>query len=165
MEGYGSSSNDQILYTESIRADRSVRLFVSIIYITLAAISIAMALVDPQFILMSVIIIASITIAFLLLYLNFRVSLISITEAHLEVSYGRFQRKIIPFTKMIDCEHIQIRLKEYGGIGIRLGRDGTWAYNTSLGDAVKVIIADERPFAFSTANPEKVCKILQEKKS
>jgi hypothetical protein len=97
--------------------------------------------------------------------MNFRVLEITITENYLDVKYGRFQRKIIPFTKISECEHIQISLREYGGIGIRLGRDGTWAYNTSLGDAVKVIIADERPFAFSTVNPEKVCKLIQAKMS
>jgi hypothetical protein len=165
MDGYGSSSNNQILYAESIRAGKSVRLYVSIIYITIVTISVVMVLLDYQFILMSAVIIASITVAFLLLYSNFRVLRISLSETHLEVTYGRFQRKIIPFSKITECEHIQISFREYGGVGIRLGRDGTWAYNTSLGDAVKVLITDERPFAFSTANPDKVCKLLREKSS
>ena len=154
-------SESDVLYTESIRAGKLVRLLVSTIYITLFSISTAMAIFDSQFILMSGVIIASVTVAFVLLYLNFRILRITITESHLKVRYGKFQRKIIPIAKMTECEHIQISFKEYGGIGIRLGRDGTWAYNTSLGDAVKVIITDERPFAFSTVNPERVCTLLR----
>ncbi|MFW9804207.1 MAG: hypothetical protein ACFFFC_16220 [Candidatus Thorarchaeota archaeon] len=164
MEGSESLSNDQILYAESIRAGKSVRLFVSIIYVIIVSISITMVLLDSQFILLSEVVIVSVTAAFILLYMNFRVLEITITDSWLDVRYGRFQRKTIPFTKMTDCEHIQISFKEYGGIGIRLGRDGTWAYNTTLGDAVKVTIIDERPFAFSTANPESVCEMLQELK-
>ena len=155
-------SENDVLYKESIRTGKSVRLLVSTIYITLFTISLTMAILDSQFILMSEVIIASMTVAFILLYMNFRVLRITITESHLEVRYGKFQRKIIPVTTMIDCEHIQISFKEYGGIGIRLGRDGTWAYNTSLGDAVKITIPGERPFAFSTANPGKVCQLIQE---
>ena len=150
------------MYTESIKAGTAVRIIVSIIYIMLFTLSIAVTFLDSQFFLMSVVIITSVTVVFVLLYLNFSVLRITITQSHLEVRYGRLNRKIVPLGKMTDCEHIQIGLKEYGGIGIRLGRDGTWAYNTSLGDAVKVTILGERPFAFSTANPEKICELLQE---
>jgi len=152
---------DDALYTESIKAGKAVRVFVSSIYLVLLALSVAFAILDPQFILMSTVVIVSVTLAFVLLYLNFRVLRITITRSHLKVTYGRLNRKIVPLEKMTDCEHIQIRLKEYGGIGVRLGRDGTWAYNTSLGDAVKVGISGERPFAFSTAYPEDVCELLQ----
>jgi hypothetical protein len=165
LESHENSSRVDPLYTESIRTGKSVRLFVSTIYLTLLSLSIIVAILDSQFIAMSTIIIVSITIAFVLLYVNFRVLRISITKNYLEVKYGKFQRKMVPFTRMTDCERIQISIKEYGGIGIRLGRNGTWAYNTSLGDAVKVMISDDRPFALSTANPEEVCKILREKMS
>lgn len=149
------------MYTEAIRAGKVVRMFVSSIYLMLFALSITVAILNTQFILMSAVIITTMTLAFVLLYLNFSILRIDITQSHLEVRYGRLNRKIVPLEQITDCEHIQIRLKEYGGIGIRLGRDGTWAYNTSLGDAVKVTIIGERPFAFSTANPEDVCGLLR----
>lgn len=156
-----SPSGNDVVYSESIRAGRGVRVFVSSIYLLLLALSVTVAVLDSQFILMSIIIVITVTIAFVLLYWNFSTLRIVITQSHLDVRYGRMNRKTVPLEQMTDCEHIQIRLKEYGGIGIRLGRDGTWAYNTSLGDAVKVTIIGERPFAFSTANPENVCELLQ----
>ncbi|UCH04640.1 MAG: hypothetical protein JSW05_00315 [Candidatus Thorarchaeota archaeon] len=165
MVGPECPSEDDAVYTESIKAGKSVRAFVSSIYLVLLALSVAFAIQDAQFILMSAVIIVSVTFVFVILYLNFRVLRITITQNHLKVTYGRLNRKIVPLERMTDCEHIQIRLKEYGGIGIRLGRDGTWAYNTSLGDAVRVGISGERPFAFSTAHPKDVCELLQELKA
>ncbi|NHI84235.1 MAG: hypothetical protein EAX81_08035 [Candidatus Thorarchaeota archaeon] len=155
------TSEGNVVYAESIRAGRAVRTFVTCIYLVLFALSVAVAIMNSQFILMSTVIIICVTLAFGLLYLNFRTLRITMTPSRLEVTYGKLNRKVISLEQIVDCEHIQIRLKEYGGIGIRLGRDGTWAYNTSLGDAVRVTITDDRPFAFSTAHPERVCKLLQ----
>lgn len=149
-----------ILYTEDITLSRSVKLYILTIYIVLIAMSAATAIIDPRFPLFSLTVAVIVTVFFALLYLNFRVLHIRVSENHLDIRYGRFQRKTIPITKIAEVEHIQIRLKDYGGVGIRRGLDGTWAYNTKLGDAVRITITDDRPFAFSTAHPERVFELL-----
>ena len=62
----------------------------------------------------------------------------------------------------MSCETTKATFKKYGGVGIRLGSDGSWAYNTDFGDGVKLTYQNGRPFIFSTRNPQKICNLINE---
>ena len=52
--------------------------------------------------------------------------------------------------------------RTYGGVGIRFGTDGSRAYNTDFGEAVKLTLHHCRAFVFSTKNPQKICNLINE---
>jgi hypothetical protein len=85
---------------------------------------------------------------------------ISLTNNQLEVVYGIFNRKKIPLNTITSCNITKADFRTYGGVGIRFGTDGSWAYNTDFGEAVKLTFQDGRPFVFSTRNPQKICDLI-----
>ena len=97
----------------------------------------------------------------MLLYWNFRGLRIIITSEYLNVNYGIFNHKNIPLQEITGCEETKANFKRYGGIGVRLGWDGSVAYNTDFGEAVKLILRKGRPFVFSTRNPQKICNLIE----
>ncbi|MHA2180791.1 MAG: hypothetical protein ACXAAH_05145 [Promethearchaeota archaeon] len=98
----------------------------------------------------------------LLLYWNFRGLHITLTKNQLEVVYGIFNRKKIPLKRITDCDITKANFRKYGGVGIRLRFDGSWAYTTDFGEAVKLTFQHGRPFVFSTRNPQKICNLINE---
>ena len=108
------------------------------------------------------ILLGGVSLLILLLYWNFRGLRITLTQEQLEVKYGIFNHKKIDLQKISGCETTKANFRKYGGVGIRLGLDGSWAYNTDFGQAVKLIFQKGRPFVFSTRNPEKICNLINE---
>ncbi len=102
----------------------------------------------------------SVLACLMLLLWNYRGIQIQVNEDRLSVDYGIFNRKTIQLSDIVSCEPTNASFRKYGGIGIRLGLDGSWAYTTSLGDAVKIKRVKGRPFVFSTSAPEEVCHIV-----
>ena len=96
---------------------------------------------------------------------NYRGLQIQVTNKKLLVNYGFFNRKRILIGDIVSCEPTKASFRRYGGIGIRYGTDGSWAYTTSLGNAVKIIPRRGKPFVFSSNNPEKICSIINQMKS
>ena len=97
-----------------------------------------------------------------LIYCNFRGLKITLTNNQLEVAYGIFNHKRIPLQKISGCEITKAIFRKYGGVGIRLGLDGSWAYTTDFGEAVKLVFQKGRPFVFSTRNPQEICNLINE---
>ncbi|MCK4669284.1 hypothetical protein KAT21_04105 [Candidatus Bathyarchaeota archaeon] len=96
---------------------------------------------------------------------NYRGLQIQVINKELLVNYGFFNRKRILIGDIVSCEPTKASFRRYGGIGIRYGTDGSWAYTTSLGNAVKIIPRRGKPFVFSSNNPEKICRIINQMKS
>ena len=103
---------------------------------------------------------ASIIAFLLLLFWNYRGIQIQVSKEGLSVNYGVFNRKSILLEHIVSCEPTRASFRRYGGVGVRLGFDGSWAYTTSFGDAVRIRRKEGRPFVFSTGNPEKICNII-----
>ena len=101
----------------------------------------------------------------LFLFWNYRGLQIQVTNKELLANYGFFNRKRILIGDIMSCEPTKASFGRYGGIGVRYGIDGSWAYTTSLGDAVKIILRKGKPFVFSSNNPEEVCSIINQMKS
>lgn len=97
---------------------------------------------------------------------NYRGIKIQMTDKELLINYGFFNRKRIPTSNIVSCEHTQAPLWKYGGVGIRYClTDGSCACVTSFGDAVKTVRRKGRSFVFSSNNPEKLCSIVNQIKA
>ncbi len=156
----------QNIYSEWVSAGLFVKAMVTfVIIVVLCVLSMTIlagvAFQNPFWIIVS----ASVTLLLLLLFLNYRGIQIQLNNKNLSVSYGIFNRKSIPLENVVSCEPTRASFRKYGGIGVRLGFDGSWAYTTSFGDAVKIILRRDRPFVFSSNNPEKICGIISQTKN
>ena len=96
----------------------------------------------------------------LFVFWNYRGIRIKVTTENLPINYGIFNRKSIPLDDIVSCEPTKASFRRYGGIGVRYGIDGSWAYTTSFGNAVKIILRRGRPFVFSSNHPEKICNFI-----
>jgi hypothetical protein len=79
------------------------------------------------------------------IWLLFTVLRATVTSTHVHVQYGLFGPKIA-LEDVVRCEAVSYDWKQYGGWGIRKGRDGSWAYNMmgDQGRAVKLVWRDAR---------------------
>lgn len=96
---------------------------------------------------------------FILLFASFSRMDIHIDADRIEVKYG-VVRKVIPMSEVESCRRIEVKFRTYGGQGIRLGTDGSLAFLTSFGEAVKVIRKTKRAFVFSTTKPALVSSLV-----
>ncbi|MDH5482527.1 MAG: PH domain-containing protein [Candidatus Bathyarchaeota archaeon] len=107
---------------------------------------------------------SGLTASLLLLFWNYRGIEIEVNSKSLLVSYGIFNRRSIPLEDIVSCEPTKASFGRYGGVGIRCGVDGSWAYTTSFGNAVKIIPRKGREFVFSSNDPAKICRIIKQLK-
>ena len=112
-----------------------------------------------------IVVLASPLVFVLSVFWNYRGIQIQVTNKELLTKYGFFNRKRILIGDIVSCEPTKASFGRYGGIGIRYGTDGSWAYTTSLCDAVKIILRKGKPFVFSSNNPEEICSIINQMKS
>jgi len=94
-----------------------------------------------------------------LIYLNFAKMDLYIDEDGVEVRYG-IVRKRIPLHEIESSLPTKTPFTVYGGIGIRFGADGSLAFTTSFGNAVKVLRKRGMPLVFSTNKPHEVSKLI-----
>ncbi|MCU0656751.1 MAG: hypothetical protein MUF64_16310 [Polyangiaceae bacterium] len=74
---------------------------------------------------------------FALLWLMFRALRVHVTERKVHIQYGIFGPQI-PVEAIRSCKVVDYELTRYGGWGIRMGLDGSWAY-TLAGDSAQVV--------------------------
>ena len=156
----------QVIYREWVPAGLFVKAIVTfVIIVILCVLSTTVitgaAFQNPFWIILP----ASVTLFLLLLFWNYRGIKIQLNNINLFVSYGVFNRRIVRLEDIVSCEPIKASFGRYGGVGVRYGVDGSWAYTTSFGNAVKIIPRKGRPFAFSSKNPQKICNIIKQTKS
>ena len=107
-----------------------------------------------------------ITLVFILvLFLNFRGIKIQVSSERLTVDYGLFNHKYIRLDEIVTCKMVKASFRRFGGVGVRYGFDGSWAYTTSFGNAVEIVPTKGRTFVFSCNNPEKICQLINQKNS
>ena len=104
------------------------------------------------------------TLGFILVvFLNFRGIRIQLNSKRLTVDYGLFNHKHIKIDDVVSCNLVKASFRRFGGVGIRYGLDGSWAYTTSFGNAVEIVPKKGRTFVFSSNHPEKICQIINTK--
>jgi len=101
----------------------------------------------------------------LLLFWNYRGIEIRLSNKKLLIDYGLLNHKSFSLEDIVSCEPTDASFRRYGGVGVRYGFDGSWAYTTSFGDAVKITPRKGRHFVFSSSNPRRICDIICQIKS
>ena len=83
----------------------------------------------------------------------------------MQIQYGLFGPKI-PIDAIESCEAMDYDVMKYGGWGLRLGRDGSWAYSL-LGEGGRVVQivwregGKEKKVVVSSRDPEALVKSIQ----
>ena len=158
-----TKNNDNLLYNEWVPIGKFVKVLFSLVFLfIIISMVIIIFTLEPQVMTSLLIILGGVCFFFLFMYWNYRGLQIILTKNQIEVKYGIFNHKIIPLKKIRSCETIKATFRKYGGVGIRLGLNGSWAYNTDFGEAVKLTCQNGRPFVFSTKNPQKICNLIIE---
>ncbi len=152
--------NEDILFREWIPAGKFVKVLVLFVVLFILSISIIVTAFIPKDLVFIGIILGAVSIFILLVYWNYRGLKITLTKNQLEVAYGIFNHKRIPLNNIASCDITKARFRTYGGVGIRFGSDGSWAYNTDFGEAVKLTFQSGRPFVFSTRNSQEICNLI-----
>jgi len=155
-----------VVYAEWVPAGALIKTLVGsfsllILCVLLITITVGVAFENPFLI----VLFASPLAFVLFVFWNYRGIQIQVTNKELLTKYGFFNRKRILTGDIVSCEPTKASFGRYGGIGVRYGTDGSWAYTTSLGDAVKIILQRGKPFVFSSNNPEKICSIINQMKN
>jgi uncharacterized membrane protein YdbT with pleckstrin-like domain len=150
------------LYFEWVPAGKFVKAVIVFVCLLIASLGIIIPVFIPENLVFIGIIFYGVSIFILLIYWNYRALKITLTSNQLEVKYGIFNHKRIPLSKITSCDITKAKFRIYGGVGIRFGLDGSLAYNTDFGEAVKLSFQSGRPFVFSTRNPQKLCNAINE---
>lgn len=154
--------NDEILYSEWVPTARLVKIVLLFVFILIFSLGIIItAFIHKELIFIGILLIMF-SLFFLFLYWNFRGIKITLTNNQLEVIYGIFNHKKIPIKNITSCDVSIARFRTYGGIGIRIGFDGSIAYNTDFGEAVKLTFHEGRAFLFSTKHSQEICNLINE---
>jgi len=154
--------NEELLYKEWIPVGNFVKVLVLFVCLLIISIGIIITAFKPEELAFSGIIFGAVSLFIFLMYWNYRGLKITLTKNQLDVEYGIFNHKKIPIKKITRCEITKANFRKYGGVGIRFGSDGSWAYNTDFGEAVKLTFQHGRPFVFSTRNPQKISNLINE---
>lgn len=152
--------NEELLYKEWIPVGKFVKVLVLFLSLLIISIGIIITAFKPKELTFLGITFGVLSLFILLLYWNYRGLKITLTKNQLDVEYGIFNHKKIPIKKITRCELTKANFRKYGGVGIRFGLDGSLAYNTDFGEAVKLTFQYGRPFVFSTRNPQEICNLI-----
>lgn len=155
----------RVIYREWVPAGRLMKALVGFISSVFFCILLVVIAIGSPLALFLIVILTSITAFLLFLFWNYRGIQIKVSSKKLLVHYGFFNRKIVLLADIVSCEPTRASFGKYGGVGVRYGIDGSWAYTTSLGDAVKINLRKGRPFVFSSNNPEEICSIIRKIKT
>ena len=162
INGNNIQKNDEIVYVEWVPAGKFVKAVILFVCLLILSLGIIISAFRPKELAFMGIIFGAVSLFIFLMYLNFRGLKITLTNNQLEVAYGIFNHKRIPLNYITNCDITKANFRTYGGVGIRFGVDGSWAYNTDFGEAVKLTFQSGRPFVFSTRNPQEICNLLNE---
>ncbi|MBA7714340.1 hypothetical protein ES703_123360 [subsurface metagenome] len=154
--------NDEIVYVEWVPAGRFIKGVVVFACVLIISIGITITAFKPKELAFIGIILGAVSLFIFLMYWNYRGLKITLTKNQLEVAYGIFNHKKIPLNNISGCDITKAYFRTYWGVGIRFGLDGSWAYNTDFGEAVKLTFQSGRPFVFSTRNPQEICNLINE---
>lgn len=159
-------AGDGVIYRDKIKAPKSffalLGLPLVIQAIAYTAVFVQAKPVPPAVFLPMIFTVALLTLIALL----FAVLRVTVSRKEVLVQYGLFGPKI-PIERIKDCKAVTYDWKQYGGWGIRRGRDGSWAYNMmgDAGHAVRMEWTDEKGrdqvTLVASPNPEALARAIQ----
>ncbi len=93
------------------------------------------------------------------IFINFRTLEISVSGGRQSVGYG-FIRSRVRLSDILYVEAVRPPFWRYGGLGIRLGLDGSVGYVVDYRRGVRVTRRRGPPIFFNTRNPEQLLSLL-----
>ena len=157
MEGSSNSGGGGIVYRETISY---VKWLPMMIFAMIAVFGVVFASFLALGYYGSAAVFGVVTLFLVLLWLNFRHLVFLITTDKIEFGFGLIIRRF-PRSDLVSCEPYELRFRNYLGYGIRIGFDGTIAYNTRNGRGVKMFFQGaKRPYVVPVDDPERVCALL-----
>ncbi|MCP4390683.1 MAG: hypothetical protein GY802_20475 [Gammaproteobacteria bacterium] len=83
----------------------------------------------------------------------------------LDISFWPLARKAVPISEIVSFEATDYKaLREYGGWGIKRGKDGRWAYNVSGNRGVFIDLADGRKWLIGSQRAEELAEAISRAK-
>ncbi|MHA1626961.1 MAG: hypothetical protein ACTSYT_03650, partial [Candidatus Asgardarchaeia archaeon] len=96
--------------------------------------------------------------------LNFRKLTVTVTADYLEFGYGVIKDRI-KLSRITDCKMVDVEFQKYGGLGIRMERDGSIAYVPKPGKCVRISIEGRlRDYIIYAKRPQTLRNLLLRKK-
>lgn len=95
------------------------------------------------------------------LFFNFRSLEISVSGGRLTVGYG-FIKSRVRLSDILYVEAVRPPFWRYGGLGVRLGLDGSVGYVVDYRRGVRVTRRRGMPIFFNTRNPERILQIIDD---
>ncbi len=97
------------------------------------------------------------------LFYEFRGLCFEVTDKEVRFGFPIVNRRF-PLSRVTSCELYRFRMKNFLGIGVHGGRDGTIGFNTRNGPGIKLVIDGERrPYAVAIDDPAEACRVMREK--
>lgn len=151
------SGADRVIYHEKVKYTLLVPVLVLGLIVLYVAITVGSVVADN--VLLAVIFgVAAVVIG--AVFLGFRRLDFVVTAGFVEFGFPLSKRRI-PRELIVSCEPYELTFGNFLGYGIRLGMDGSVAYNTRNGPGVKIVAEGyKRPYVVTVENPEKVCGIV-----
>jgi hypothetical protein len=149
------------IYVEWVPAGKLMKALVGLTCLVFSAILFIVITVGTPAIHFLILILGPVIVFLLLLFWNFRGINIQLSGKELLVHYGIFNRKSIPVADVVSCEPTRTFFRKYGGVGVRMGIDGSIAYATCLDNAVRLNLRKGRLFVFSSNSPKELCGIIK----
>ena len=104
--------------------------------------------------------ISAAVVLLILTYINFFILVFKITGQQVVFGFGVFKKRM-ERSLLVSCEPFRLEFANYGGYGIRWGRDGTIAYNARNGPGVRMVFkGSKRPYVVSIDGVGRVCEML-----
>jgi len=155
-----SEKNDDIIYNEFVPLHTIIIILISLVLVLLVSLTITTSILEPASRAITLPLNIVLFVIFVFIAINYRGIKITITSQTIEVRYGVLNKKIFTFDDIESYEATIATMKNYLGVGVRVGFDASLAFTTNLGEAVKLTNKDDRTFVFSTKNSQEICDIL-----
>lgn len=157
---------EQVLYDEYVPMSHFVKVFIAALLASLSLLFVFLAFYLQPWRLEDTVgfSVATVILVFVsLIALNFRGLRIQLSSERLSVKYGLLNLKSITLGDIASCSIESATFGRFFGIGIRFGRDGSWGYITSFGDAIAIFPKQGRPFVFSSNNAQELWQLISSK--
>lgn len=149
-------------YTERVWLSIFVIIGFILIEGILIAVTVTTSIKVPATMTITIPICSGIGLLLLLIFINYSSIRITINESEINVKYGVFNKKTIQIDELISYGGTNASIRIYLGFGVRIGTDGSIAFTTRFGKAIRFESADKRPLVVSTNNPEKIITFIDQ---
>jgi hypothetical protein len=86
---------------------------------------------------------------------------VEVRDEGLVIHFKPLRRRVIAWKEIAQASATTYRLREIGGWGVRLGRDGRWAYTASGNEGVDLTLRDGERALFGSARATELAEAIR----